>query len=118
MLKLDTIHRNLHRISGSHSSTAKRWNRHSRERIALGAARYTGSCWACLKYLLLFPWFRADMTNRFARGTLALQDELGRRPTLQEVERYTRAACVLYKTILGLHYERKVQKDGGQLVLF
>src|SRR5437762_401854 len=82
MLKLDTIHRNLHRISGSHSSTAKRWNRHSRERIALGAARYTGSCWACLKYLLLFPWFRADMTNRFARGTLALQDELGYRSSV------------------------------------
>ena len=53
-----------------------------------------------------------------AKISLALHDELGRRPTLQEVERYTRAACVLYKTILGLHYERKAQKDGGQLALF
>ena len=53
-----------------------------------------------------------------AKISVALLDELGRRPTLEEVERYTRAACVLYKTILGLHYERKVQKDGGQLALF
>ena len=53
-----------------------------------------------------------------AKIALALHDELGRRPTVQEVERYTRAACVLYKTILGLHYARKAQKDGGQLALF
>ena len=53
-----------------------------------------------------------------AKIALALHDELGRRPTPQEVERYTRAASVLYKTILGLHYERKAQKHGGQLALF
>jgi hypothetical protein len=53
-----------------------------------------------------------------AKISLALHDELGRRPTQLEVERYTRAACVLYKTILGLHYERKAQKDSGQLAIF
>lgn len=53
-----------------------------------------------------------------AKISLALYDELGRRPTIQEVERYTRAACVLYKTILGTHFERKAQKHGGQLALF
>lgn len=53
-----------------------------------------------------------------AKISVALLDELGRQPTPQEIERYTRAACVLYKTILGLHYEHKAQKAGGQLVLF
>ena len=53
-----------------------------------------------------------------AKISVALLDELGRRPTPEEVERYTRAACVLYKAILGVHYERKAQKDGGQLALF
>ncbi len=53
-----------------------------------------------------------------AKISVALLDELGRRPTVQEVERYTRAACVLYKTILGLHYERKGMKERGQMALF
>lgn len=53
-----------------------------------------------------------------AKISLALLDELGRRPTPQEVERYSRAARVLYKVVLGLHYERKAQKDGGQLAIF
>lgn len=53
-----------------------------------------------------------------AKIALALHDELGRRPTPHEVERFTLAACVLYKSILGLHYERKAQQDGGQLALF
>jgi hypothetical protein len=53
-----------------------------------------------------------------AKIAVSLLDELGRRPTPQEVERFTLAACVLYKTILGLHYERKTQKEGGQLALF
>jgi hypothetical protein len=53
-----------------------------------------------------------------AKISLALHDELGRRPTPHEVERFTLAACVLYKTILGMHFERKAQKAGGQLALF
>jgi hypothetical protein len=53
-----------------------------------------------------------------AKVAVVLLDELGRRPTQEEVERYTRAACVLYKIVLGLHFERKAQKDTGQLAIF
>jgi len=53
-----------------------------------------------------------------AKVSLALLDELGRRPTEEEVERYTRAACILYKAVLGTHFERKEQKQKGQLAIF
>lgn len=61
-----------------------------------------------------------DQQKRLLKAKIAvsLLNELGRRPTEQEVDRYTLAACVLYKTIVGVHYERKIQKDGGQLALF
>jgi hypothetical protein len=61
-----------------------------------------------------------EQQNRLlkAKISVALLDELGRRPTVEEVERYTRAARVLYKAVLGLHFERKAQKDGGQLAIF
>ena len=52
-----------------------------------------------------------------AKVSLALLDELGREPTTAEIERYARAARVLYKTVLGLHYERTNQKKKGQLAL-
>jgi hypothetical protein len=53
-----------------------------------------------------------------AKISLALLDELGRRPTEQEVERYFLAARVLYKAVLGLHFERRDQKKNGQIPLF
>ena len=53
-----------------------------------------------------------------AKVALALRDELGRRPTDQEVAKYTLAARVLYKAVLGLHFERKQQKGCGQLAMF
>lgn len=53
-----------------------------------------------------------------AKVSLALLDELGRPPTETEVERFTLAARVLYKAVLGLHFERKIQKRKGQLALF
>ena len=53
-----------------------------------------------------------------ARVSLALLNELGRRPTESEIERYTLAARVLYTAVLGLHFEHKAQKRKGQLVLF
>ena len=53
-----------------------------------------------------------------AKVAVALLDELGRRPTEQEVERYTLAARVLYKAVLGLHFERQAQKGEGQIALF
>jgi predicted O-methyltransferase YrrM len=72
----------VHRTTGRRDSTVRRWNRYDSERIALGLVRYTGCCWACVKYLVALPWFRAGMTNRFARGALALQDELGYRSSV------------------------------------
>ena len=53
-----------------------------------------------------------------AKISLALRDELGRQPTATEIERYARAARVHYKTVLGLHFERKARKRKGQLALF
>ncbi len=53
-----------------------------------------------------------------AKISLALLDELGRRPTEQEVERYSLAARVLYKAVLGLHFARQQQKKNGQIPLF
>ena len=53
-----------------------------------------------------------------AKISLALLDELGRKPTEQEVERYFLAARVLYKAVLGLHFERQQQKKNGQIPLF
>ena len=52
-----------------------------------------------------------------AKIAIALNDELGRQPTAQELERFTLAARVLYKAILGLHFERQQQKQSGQLVI-
>ncbi len=53
-----------------------------------------------------------------AKVSIALLDELGRRPTEQEVEKYTLAARVLYKAVLGTHFERKSQKKDKQLAIF
>ncbi len=50
--------------------------------------------------------------------TLALLDELGRKPTEQEIERFFLAARILYKAVLGTHFERKEQKKTGQVPLF
>ncbi len=50
-----------------------------------------------------------------AKISLALLDELGRRPTEQEVEKFFLAAKVLFKAILGIHSERQLQKKNGQV---
>ena len=53
-----------------------------------------------------------------AQISVALLDELGRKPTREEVERYFLAARVLYKAVLGLHFDRRQMKKQGQLALF
>ena len=53
-----------------------------------------------------------------AKIALALRDEYCRQPTSQEIERFSVAARVLYKAVLGLHFEHQAQKKIGQLVLF
>ena len=53
-----------------------------------------------------------------AKIAIALQDELGRVPKKEEIERVFLLARVMYKAILGLHYQRKQQKKNGQLATF
>jgi hypothetical protein len=49
---------------------------------------------------------------------VALHDELGRVPKLEEIEQMFLCARVLYKAVLGLHYKRQQQKQSGQLAIF
>jgi predicted O-methyltransferase YrrM len=63
--------------SGESMSTATRWKALAWERVALGVRRYLGSWSAVVEYLVLNPLLRPEFTNRFARGTLSLKDELG-----------------------------------------
>lgn len=53
-----------------------------------------------------------------ARVAVALHHELGRVPSNEEVEQVTMLTSVMYKAVLGLHFQRKVQKNQGQLPLF
>lgn len=53
-----------------------------------------------------------------AKIAVALQDELGRVPTEEEINNVFLLARVMYKAVLGLHYKRKEQKKQGQLAIF
>jgi len=53
-----------------------------------------------------------------AKISIALLDELGRKPTNEEVEKFFLFARVLYKAILGLHFERQKQKKREQLAIY
>ena len=53
-----------------------------------------------------------------AKIAVALQDELGRVPKDDEIERVFLLTRVMYKAVLGLHYRRKEQKKNGQLAIF
>ena len=53
-----------------------------------------------------------------AKIAVALQDELGRVPKKDEIERVYLMARVMWKAVLGLHYQRKQQKKDGQLAIF
>jgi hypothetical protein len=53
-----------------------------------------------------------------AKIAVALQDELGRVPKEEEIDRVFLLARVMYKAILGLHYKRQEQKKQGQLAIF
>jgi len=63
-------------------STATRWKASSWERVSLGAKRYFGSWSAVVEYLVLKPWLRPGLTNRFARGALSLKDDIGYRSSV------------------------------------
>jgi hypothetical protein len=53
-----------------------------------------------------------------AKIAVALQDELGRVPTKEEIDRVFLLTRVMYKAVLGLHFKRQEQKKSGQLAIF
>jgi hypothetical protein len=53
-----------------------------------------------------------------AKIAVALQDELGRVPKEEEINQVFLLTRVMYKAVLGLHYQRKEQKQTGQLAIF
>ncbi len=53
-----------------------------------------------------------------AKVAVALQNELGRVPTREQVEEVTLLARVLYKAVLGVHFKRRAQRSAGQLPIF
>jgi hypothetical protein len=53
-----------------------------------------------------------------AKIAVALHDELGRVPKKEEIENVFLLALVMYKAVLGLHYQRQQQKKDGQLAIF
>ena len=53
-----------------------------------------------------------------AKIAVALQNELGRVPTEDEINDIFLTARVMYKAVLGLHFARKQQKQTGQLAIF
>ncbi len=53
-----------------------------------------------------------------AKVAAALQNELGRVPTREQIEEVTLLARVLYKAVLGVHFKRQEQKAAGQLPIF
>jgi hypothetical protein len=53
-----------------------------------------------------------------AKIAVALHDELGRVPKIEEIDQVFLLSRVMYKAILGLHYKRQEQKKNGQLAIF
>ena len=53
-----------------------------------------------------------------AKIAVALQNELGRVPTEDEINTIFLTARVMYKAVLGLHFHKQQQKKSGQLAIF
>lgn len=53
-----------------------------------------------------------------AKIAVALHDELGRVPKTEEIDNVFLLARVMYKAILGLHFQRQKQKQSGQMAIF
>ena len=53
-----------------------------------------------------------------AKIAVALQNELGRVPKEEEIDNVFLLARVMYKAVLGLHFQRQQQKKNGQLAIF
>ena len=66
------------------------------------------------------PEFLAESGDfkHLPRSTVQLEDETGKVPSKEKVEEVFLLARVMYKAVLGLHYQRKEQKKQGQLAIF
>ena len=53
-----------------------------------------------------------------AKIAVALHDELGRVPKKEEIDNVFLLARVMYKAVLGLHFQKQQQKKSGQLAIF
>ncbi len=53
-----------------------------------------------------------------AKIAVALHNELGRVPKKEEIERVFLLVRVMYKAVLGLHYQKQQQRKDGQLAIF
>jgi hypothetical protein len=53
-----------------------------------------------------------------AKIAVALQSELGRVPKEEEINQVFLLTRVMYKAVLGLHFQRKEQKKAKQLAIF
>ncbi len=53
-----------------------------------------------------------------AKIAVALQNELGRVPKVEEIDQIFLLTRGMYKAVLGLHYRRSEQKKQGQLPMF
>ena len=53
-----------------------------------------------------------------AKIAVALHNELGRVPKEEEINQVFLLARVMYKAVLGLHFQRQQQKQSGQLAIF
>jgi len=53
-----------------------------------------------------------------AKIAVALHNELGRVPKEEEIDNVFLLARVMYKAVLGLHFQRQEQKKNGQLAIF
>jgi len=53
-----------------------------------------------------------------AKIAVALQNELGRVPTEEEIDTIFLLSRVMYKAVLGLHFQRKTMQKNGQLAIF
>jgi hypothetical protein len=78
-----------------------------------------------LTYVLSFDTLDLDMALPEqkkkllkAKIAVALHDELGRVPKKEEIEQVFLMARVMYKAVLGLHFQRQEQKKNGQLAIF
>ncbi len=53
-----------------------------------------------------------------AKIAVALYSEDGRIPNEEEVEQLTRLTRIMYKAVLGLHFQQQAQKKNNQLPIF